>query len=270
MRPRGGGHLRARVDGVEIEHEVRGEGRTILFLHAFPLSSSMWDAQSDALSDRQRVVRFDARGFGGSAPAGGPLTMERIADDAAALLERLGVERAVVAGCSMGGYAALAFARRHPRRLAGLVLQDTKAGPDSEEAKTGRRSLATRVLAEGAPAAVEAFLPRLLGETTHRERPELVARTREAILAAPPQSVADALHGLAEREDSRPALGSIRVPTLVIVGEEDVLTPPSEAEAIAAAVPGARLVRVARAGHLANLEDPQAVNAALRSFLGER
>jgi 3-oxoadipate enol-lactonase len=259
--------VKARLGGVELEYDARGEGRAVLFLHAFPLGLSMWDAQAEALSRTRRVVRFDARGFGGSPPGAGPLTMDTIADDGAALLDQLGIERAVVAGCSMGGYAAFAFVRRHPGRLGGLVLQDTRAGADSEEAKANRHALAQRILAEGAPAAVEAFLPKLLGETTHRERPKIVARVREWILATSPRGIADALHGLAAREDSRGTLAAIRVPTLVLVGEEDVLTPPAEAEAIARAVPGARLVGVPKAGHLANLENPTTLNAALAAFL---
>lgn len=259
--------MRAALGGTEIEYDVRGEGRAVLFLHAFPLGLSMWDAQAEALAGRHRVVRFDARGFGGTPAGEGPLTMERIADDGAALLDLLGIERAVVAGCSMGGYAAFAFARRHAGRLQGLALLDTRAGPDTEEARANRRTLAERVLAEGASAAVEAFLPKLLGETTHRERPLLVARVREWTLATSPRGIANALHGLAAREDSRPTLGAIRVPTLVLVGEEDSLTPPAEAEAIAKAIEGARLERIPGAGHLANLENPAAVNAALASFL---
>jgi 3-oxoadipate enol-lactonase len=167
----------------------------------------------------------------------------------------------------MGGYAALAFVRRHPRRLAGLVLQDTRAGADTPEAKANRATLAAKVLAEGASAAVEAFLPKLLGETTQRDRPDLAARLRERILATSPRGIANALHGLAARADSRETLPTIAVPTLVLVGAEDVLTPPAEAEAMAAAIPGARLGVIPGAGHLANLENPGAVNAALRAFL---
>ncbi len=259
--------MKTRVDGVEIEYDVRGSGRTLLLLHAFPLNLSMWDPQLQALPPTRRVACFDARGFGGSAKGGEPFTMDRIADDAAAVLDALAVEKAVVGGCSMGGYAALAFARRHPRRLAGLVLQDTRAGADSEEAKANRATLAARVLAEGATVAVEAFLPKLLGETSQRTKPALVSLLRERILATPREAIAAALHGLAAREDSGPTLGAIRVPTLVLVGDEDVLTPPAEAAALAAAIPNARLERIPLAGHLANLENPQAVNAALGSFL---
>ena len=260
--------MKTTIDGAAIEYDVRGEGEAVLLLHAFPLGLFMWDAQVEALAATHRVVRFDARGFGGSAGSAGPLTMERIADDGAALLDHLGIDKAVVGGCSMGGYAAFAFVRRHPQRLAGLVLQDTRAGADTAEAKANRSTLAAKVLAEGASAAVEAFLPKLVGETTHRERPAVLALLRERILATPPQAIANALHGLAARSDSRETLPTIAVPTLVLVGTEDVLTPPPEAVTMAAAIPRARLDVIPAAGHLANLERPDAVNAALRAFLG--
>ncbi|MGE5126196.1 MAG: alpha/beta fold hydrolase [Betaproteobacteria bacterium] len=259
--------MKAQVDGGWIEYDVLGEGPSVLLLHAFPLGRFMWDPQWETLAQGRRLLRFDVRGFGGSDPADGPLTMERIADDAAALLDLLGIERAVVGGCSMGGYAAFAFVRRHPQRLAGLVLQDTKAGADSDEARRGRLALGRRVLDEGARAAADAFLPKLLGETTQREQPQLVSRLRARILALRPEAIAAALHGLAARPDSRATLATIRVPTLVLVGEEDVLTPPEEAEAIAREVPGARLALVPGAGHLANLENPRAVNEQLDAFL---
>ncbi len=259
--------MKTKVDGTEIKFDVRGSGPVLLLLHAFPLGLFMWDPQADALSRSCRVARFDARGFGGSALGSEPFTMDRIADDAAAVLDALAAPKAVIGGCSMGGYASLAFARRHPRRLAGLVLLDTRAAADSEETKVYRTTLAARVLAEGATAAVEAFLPKLLGSTSQRTRPELVSLVQQRILAAPREAIAAALHGLAAREDSRALLGAIRVPTLVLVGEEDLLTPPSEAETLAAGIPNARLERIPNAGHLANLENPQAVNAALRSFL---
>ena len=259
--------MKATLEGVEIEHDVCGDGPALLLFHAFPLGLFMWDAQVEALRATHRVVRFDARGFGGSAAGEGPLTMERIADDGALLLDHLGIEKAVVGGCSMGGYAAFAFVRRHPQRLAGLVLQDTRAGADTAEAKANRATLAAKVLAEGAGAAVEAFLPKLVGETTHRERPDVVAGLRERILATAPRAIANALHGLAARADSRETLPTIAVPALVLVGAEDVLTPPSEAATMAAAIPRARLDVIPGAGHLANLESPTAVNAALRAFL---
>jgi pimeloyl-ACP methyl ester carboxylesterase len=150
--------MKAKIAGAEIEYAVVGRGPAVLFFHAFPLSLFMWDGQVEALAETHQVIRFDARGFGASPPGGALLTMERIADDGAALLDHLGVSQAVVGGCSMGGYAAFAFVRRHADRLKGLVLQDTKAGPDNEEARKGRATLAEKVLREGAGAAALAFI----------------------------------------------------------------------------------------------------------------
>jgi pimeloyl-ACP methyl ester carboxylesterase len=260
--------VRTRIDGFEIEYDVRGKGPAVLLLHAFPLGRSMWEPQVESLATTRRVVRFDARGFGGSQLDDvAPLTMERIADDGACLLDQLWIDEAVVHGCSMGGYAAFAFARRHPRRLAGLVLQDTRAAADTPQGREGRAALVARVLDEGATAVVDALLPKLLGETSHRERPALVATLKERVLATSPRAVANALYGLAARADSRAMLPGISVPTLVLVGEEDANVSPDEAKVMAAAIPGARLEVIPRAGHLANLENPDAVNAAVCSFL---
>lgn len=259
--------MKARIAGTDLHYETAGRGPAVLFLHAFPLNLGMWDAQAEALRSTHQVIRFDDRGFGASPPGDGLLTMERIADDAAALLDYLEVSKAVVCGCSMGGYAAFAFVRRHADRLRGLVLQDTRAGADGEEARRNRAVLAERVLKEGAAAAAEAFVPRLLGETTHKERPTLVARLQETILATSPRGIADALAGLAARADSVPTLREIRVPTLVVCGEEDVLTPVADAEALQRAIAGSRLAVIPKAGHLANLEQPVAFNEALRQFL---
>jgi pimeloyl-ACP methyl ester carboxylesterase len=259
--------VRARIGETEIEYEERGHGPVVLFLHAFPLGLSMWDSQAAALEATHRVVRFDDRGFGGSPPHQGPLTMDQIADDADGLLDALGIDRAAVCGCSMGGYAAFAMVRRHPDRIAALVLQDTRSGADSDEARRGRADVAERVLREGAKAAADAYLPKLVGETTHRKRPELLARLRETILGTSPRGIADALLGLGARADSQATLAQIRVPTLLVCGVEDVLTPPSEAEAMHRAIPGSRLELVPEAGHLANLENPDAYNKALVAFL---
>ena len=259
--------MRARIAGTELSYDVRGAGPALLFLHAFPLNLRMWDAQAEALASSHTLVRFDDRGFGGSPPGDAMLSMERIADDAAALLDHLGISKALVAGCSMGGYAAFAMVRRHADRIRALVLQDTRAGADSEEARTNRALLAEKVLKQGAEAAAEAFLPRLVGETTHKERAQVVAWLRETILATPARGIADALAGLGARADSNPMLREIRVPTLIVCGTEDVLTPPADSEAMQRAIPGSCLEIIPKAGHLANLENPEAYNAVLRNFL---
>jgi 3-oxoadipate enol-lactonase len=256
-----------KVAGSEIAYDVRGEGPAILFLHAFPLGLVMWDDQARALSSTHQVVRFDARGFGGSPPGEALLTMERVADDAAALLDHLEVSQAVVCGLSMGGYGAFAMVRRHPDRLRGLVLGDTRAGADTEDLRRLRSEQAEKVRREGSGAIADAFLPRLVGETTRKERPALVSRLREIIGANPPRGIADALAGLAARGDSTPTLREVRVPTLLLWGAEDVLSPLAEAEKIKDGIPGSRLELIPRAGHLSNMENPEPWNAALRAFL---
>ncbi len=227
----------------------------------------MWEGQAQSFAATHRVIRFDARGFGASPAGDGPLSMERIADDAALLLDHLGIGQAVVAGCSMGGYAAFAMVRRHRDRLRGLVLQNTRAGGDTPEARKSRGELAERVLKEGPGAAADAFLPRMLGASTRRERPGLEIELREAVLATSRRGIANALLGLGARADSRATLREIAVPTLVLGGAEDMLTPPADAEAMAAAIAGSRLTILPAAGHLANLENPAAYDAALSGFL---
>jgi 3-oxoadipate enol-lactonase len=257
----------ARIAGGDLAYDVVGQGPALLLLHAFPLGMVMWEPQARAFASSHQVIRFDARGFGGSPPGDGLLTMERIADDAVALLDHLGVSRAAVCGLSMGGYAALALVRRHPDRLRALVLADTRAGADAAAARTARAAQADKVRKEGSAAIADAVLPKLVGETTHKERPDLLARLRETIAANPPRGIADALAGLAARADSTPTLREIRVPTLVVCGDEDVITPLGESEALVRGVAGSRLEVVPAAGHLSSLENPDRFNDALGKFL---
>lgn len=259
--------MKVKIAGGDLSYDVQGDGPALLLVHGFPLEMRMWEPQVAAFSATHQVVRFDVRGFGGSPPSDGIVTMERIADDAAALLDHLGLGRAVFCGLSMGGYAAFAFVRRHPERLRGLVLTNTRAAADDAEARRRRAELAEDVRRRGTVAAVEAFLPKLLGDTTRRERPELVEHLRALMTAAPTQGVVDALAGLAARADSSPTLREIHVPTLVVSGDEDVISPPDEARAMQAAIPGALLAIIPRAGHMSCLENPDAWNGALQEFL---
>ena len=254
------------IGGAEIQYEDKGNGPAVLFLHAFPLSLGMWDDQ-DALASRYRIIRFDARGFGGSDVGDAILTMDRIADDAAVLIERLRLGPVILAGCSMGGYAALAFAQKHASLLRGLVLVDTRAGADSPEARKGRGDLAAKVMKEGPQAALDAFLPKVAGETTKESRADVMARLKDMMLATSPQGISDGLHGIAARPDSTPFLREISVPTLVVCGEEDVITPRAEAEALQRGIKGAELAMIPKAGHLPSMETPEAFNAVLQAFL---
>lgn len=259
--------MKARLAGTDLHYDVRGTGSPLLFLHAFPLDMSMWDEQAKALERSHQVIRFDARGFGETPPGDGLLTMERIADDGVALLDHLGVSRAVVIGLSMGGYAAFALVRRHPGRLRGLVLADTRTAADTGEGRRNRSAQAERVRREGTPAIADAFLPKLVGETTHRERPQVVSRIRDMILRTEARGIVDALAGLAARPDSAATLREVKVPALVVCGAEDALTPVADAEAIQRGIEGSHLEVIPRAGHLTAMEDPAAFNQALAAFL---
>jgi len=259
--------MRGTLPESGIAYAVDGAGPPLLLLHAFPLSLAMWDPQAEDLGTSFQLIRFDDRGFGASPPGSGPLTMDQIADDAAAVLDHLGHEKALVGGCSMGAYASLAFARRHAGRLAGLILVDTRAGADSEEGRKRRSSLASRALEDGAKPVVEAFLPGLLGATSHTERPDLVASVERAIMRTSPRGLANALLGMGRRDDSNPSLKDISVPTLVVCGRADTLTPPSESEALHRGIRQSRLELIDRAGHLPSLENPGAFNSAVRAFL---
>lgn len=254
------------IGGVEIQYADQGQGPSVMFLHGFPLSLGMWDGQA-TLATHHRIVRFDARGFGGSDVGDAILTMARIADDAAILIERLRLGPVILVGCSMGGYAALSFAHKHASLLRGLVLVDTRAGADSPEARKGRGDLAAKVMKEGARAAMEAFLPKVVGETTARSRTDVIVRLKDMMLATSPRGISDGLHGLAARQDSTLLLREISVPTLVVCGEEDVITPRAEAETLQRGIKGAELAVIPNSGHLPPMETPEAFNSVLCRFL---
>jgi pimeloyl-ACP methyl ester carboxylesterase len=245
-----------------------GEGQPLLLVHGFPLDHTMWRAQIDYFAGLCRVIAPDLRGFGGSDGAGDKTSMELFADDLARLLERLDVRwPAAFCGLSMGGYIAWQFLRRHPQRLERLILCDTRAAADSPEAAQARRESAARVLQKGAAVVAEAMAPKLLSDETRRRRPAVAAAVDRTMRAANPQGLAAALRGMAEREDATSLLGTIDIPTLVLCGEEDAISPVAEMRGLAQAIPGARFVEIPAAGHLAPLENPQPVNEAIRQHL---
>lgn len=255
------------ANGIDISYREAGKGRPLVFLHAFPLNQTMWDEQIAVFSEVHRVVSFDWRGFGGSTLDSKPSTMDVFADDLAALLDALSIERASICGLSMGGYAAFGFQSRHTKRLASLILADTRATGDSEEGRQNRRQMATTVREAGPKAIADQMLTRLLGSKTLEGNPAVAARVRAMIESNESEGIARALLGMADRPDSTPLLGKIECPTLIVVGSDDTLTPPSESEAMAASIAGSRLVIILDAGHLANLERPEQFNQALAGFL---
>lgn len=251
-----------------VEYDAVGQGKPVVLLHAFPLSRAMWRPQVEALQGECRLLVPDLRGFGGTSPFPGTPSVEAMADDVAALLRALAiVEPVVVGGLSMGGYVALAFARRHAPRLRALILADTRAEPDTPEGKANRNQTIAFAQAHSAAEVIGSMLPKLLGEETRRDRPEVAEEVRRIAAAQSPAAIVAALQALRDRPDARPGLGAVRVPTLVVVGSEDTLTPPAMAQTLAAGMAGAQLVTIAGAGHLSNLEQPAAFNEAVRSFL---
>ncbi len=240
-----------------------GEGTPLLLLHGFPLTGASFSPQLATPPAGFRVIAPDHRGFGRSALGVGPATMEAMADDALALLDHLQLGPAVVGGVSMGGYVALALARLDPGRVRGLVLIDTQAGADDEAGRARREATATSVLEQGVQGLVDGMLPRLFGPSV---APEVKARVEAMMRAQAPQAVAAASLGMATRADAKDLLSRFAGPALVIVGEHDVITPVPVAKAMSELVQGATLEIIRDAGHLANLEQPLQVNAALETF----
>ena len=258
----------AQVNGLRLAYGDRGREheRTLLLVHGFPLDRRLWAAQVGALATMTRVITPDLRGHGKSQIVPGPFTMDQHADDLVALLDHLKIRRAVLAGLSMGGYVAFAFWRRYPARVQGLILADTRAEPDSTSARAGRDAAMDRVQQTGAAAYADEMLPRMLAPASLADG-KIAEAARKMMAEQPVKGIVGALGGLRGRADSRPTLPTIAVPTLVIAGEADVITPPADAQAMAAAIPGARFVVIPKAGHLSALEKPRAFNAAVRAFL---
>jgi pimeloyl-ACP methyl ester carboxylesterase len=243
--------------------------RALVLLHAFPIGANLWEPQIKSIPAGWRLITPDLRGFGGSTELDSlaALSMSDYADDVADLLQELNIERAVIGGCSMGGYASLALFQAAPQIFDGLVLANTRAGADSPESRANRRNMLALVDREGPSGVAREMMPKLLGKTTHESRPDVEATVRRLIKQQTPIGVRSAIHRMMHRPDSTPLLAQVSVPTLVITGAEDEMIPVEESRRIASAVRGAKLVIIPGAGHLANLEQPEAFNAALTGFL---
>ena len=245
-----------------------GGGHPLVFLHAFPLNARMWAPQLTTLPHGWRGIAPDLRGLGRSPRGAAPARhVHDHARDVLALIDALALGPVVLAGLSMGGYVAFECWRQRPSAIRGLVLADTRAEADSDEARARRVAMQGTVGREGTAAVIEAMLPGLLGATTHVTDPHVAVQVRAWACDAEPDGVADALEALRTRPDSRSTLATITCPTLVVVGAEDTLTPPDLSRMIAEGIVGARLVTIRGAGHLANVEQPAAFTAALASWL---
>jgi 3-oxoadipate enol-lactonase len=261
--------MRTRINsGAWVEHEDVGRGPTLVFLHAFPFCREMWQPQRSRLEGEFRLIIPDLPGFGGSSGFVAEPSIDQMAENTASLLDALGILGPVtLAGLSMGGYVALAFARKYPQRLRALILANTRAEPDDETAKANRNRLIAEAAQKSVAEIFEPMLPRMVSPATLAHRPDVVAEVRRLASQQSATAVIAASQALRDRPDSRPHLVHITVPTLVISGRDDIITPPPVLTALAEAIPSARLVSIEQAGHLANLEQPDAFNECLMTFL---
>jgi len=255
--------MEAHIGDRQLAYECHGGGKPLVLIHAFPFDGRMWAATAKALGGRCRVIAPDMRGFGASSLGGRDASIADMADDVAGLLDSLGIERAAVGGLSMGGYVSLAFAARHPERLERLILADTRAAADSEVARAGRADALALVAKEGVAALVERQLAALLSPAAS----DGVRDHVRGLGKQSPEGVSAGIRALRDRPDRRAELPSIAVPALLIVGTDDKISPPVEMAGMASAIPGARLVEIAGAGHLSNLERPSEFVAAVANFI---
>jgi pimeloyl-ACP methyl ester carboxylesterase len=254
------------VGDIECGYDDVGAGLPVVWVHGFPHHRKLWAPQLRALAGQCRCIAPDLRGFGESSVQP-PYSMDQYADDVARLLDALDVPRAVIGGLSMGGYVGFALWRRHRDRVRAFILADTRAGADDDQAKMKRGDMIAVARERGAEAVAETMITGMVGKTTRAKQPDIVRTVRTMLASAPVDGIVGALDAMRSRPDSSELLPTIDVPTLIVVGEEDVLTPPREAMAMHAAIEGSRLEVIPRAGHVSNIERPAAFNHVVSDFL---
>jgi pimeloyl-ACP methyl ester carboxylesterase len=256
-----------RSDDADIFYEVLGRGPAVVLLHPFPVNHEFWAPVIPALESRYRLILPDLRGHGGSGIGEGPAFMAKHASDVARVMDAAGVGKAAFIVCSIGGYIVFEFLRRFRPRVSALALCNTRPQPDTTEARANRLKAADAVLEQGTGPFLQVFLPKVLGSTTLSARPDVAERALRMMRTMPPQNMALILRGMAERQDSTGDLKHINLPTLIVIGEEDLFSTPDDGELMRRSIPGSRLNIIAKAGHYAPWERPEAVAPLLRQFL---
>lgn len=260
------------LDTIELAYEDQGTGQPVVLLHGYPLDSRMWEPQFAALSKSSRVIAPDLRGFGKSTQAhedaASGVSMRQYAADVAEFLDAINVtEPVILCGFSMGGYILWQFLKQFPERVKAFVACDTRAIADTTEARQGRLKTAGEVLATGVEPVITAMLPKLLSDETRNTRPDVVAQLVSIMHSCPRQAVAASLRGMADRPDVTADLARFTQPALVVVGAEDAISSSEEMRGIAEKLPNAEFVEIPKAGHMSNMENPQAFNEALVAFI---
>jgi 3-oxoadipate enol-lactonase len=255
-----------KSNDAQIYYDVLGAGKDVVLLHAFPLSSDLWKPVADQLALRYRVTLIDLRGHGRSETGNGVATMAKHAEDVIRVCKQAEIGRACFAGVSIGGYVLFELWRQHREKVAGLALCDTKAGPDSPEARSARMKSADDIMERGAAQFLDSLIPKVLGESTRRNRQDIVQSIRKMMDNSPVQGIAAAQRGMAERPDSTPTLSTINSPTQILCGDEDTATPLAESQFMQSHIKGSRLQVIPQAGHLSVYEKTQDAVRILRGF----
>jgi 3-oxoadipate enol-lactonase len=261
--------MKATINNLQLEYEVEGprSGLPVVCIHGFPFSKEMWKPQVEFLKKDFYVVTYDVRGHAKSDVDDGQYSIEYFVDDLIGLLDHLKLSKVILVGLSMGGYIALRAIERHPERIRALVLCDTRSEPDNNEGKVRRAMQAKAVKTDGMMQFAENFLQAVFYKKTFETNPDAVATIRKMIESTTPLGVAGTLLALAARTDSTPMLFTITVPTLILVGQHDAITPPSASHAMKEKIPDAELHVIPDAAHMSNLENSEEFNAHLLKFL---
>jgi pimeloyl-ACP methyl ester carboxylesterase len=256
------------INNVTVNYLEKGTGTPIVLMHGFPLDSRVWEAQVNSLSDQYRVIAPDLRGFGKSASSDA-FSMASLADDVHALLKEIGALPAVLGGLSMGGYVALAFAKKYPADLRGLLMVDTRAEADTSEGKEKRNKMIQLVRDKGSKAVADEMSPKMLAEETAKAHPAVGRKLREIMESQSAKTIEHAVAAMRDREDHTKNLASIAVPTLIIVGESDAITPPAMSQSMNQAIRNSTLVTIKSSGHMSPMEQPEQVSNAIRGFVAK-
>ena len=265
---------RVELDNLSIAYDDEGDGIPILCIHGYPLNRQIWRPQWDGLANSFRVIAPDLRSHGDSFVRGSSNlreaihTVDLMANDLALLLDAIGVSQPVVVnGLSMGGYVAFAFLRNYPSRVRALILTATRARPDSDVEKDNRRNAIQLAQTQGVAPVVDGMLRRLVSPETLSGKPGLVERIREIMLSSSVEGIIGDLKGMIDRPDARPMLAGIRVPVLILVGNDDQIIPLDEAQAMKDSISESSLETIKDAGHLLNMEQPETYNRTVRNFV---
>ena len=260
--------MRMLLNDFSLAYEDHGQGRPIVFIHGFPLNKKMWEPQLQGLANEARLLAPDLRGHGETEAVHGTYSMDLLAGDCLAFLKKAGVEGPfVICGLSMGGYIAMAFYRRYPEQVAGLILAATRAGADSPEGQANRERAAETARKEGSSPIVASMLPKMMSPKTYERRPDLVEQVKQIMEKTSVEGIIGAQLGMKDRPDSSPVLREMQVPVLILHGADDQIIPPSEAQAMQAAILDSRLHILSESGHLLNMEQPALFNQTVRGFL---